>query len=217
METRTRRRGAAGVLAVPVAAQAATNNVSMGTPTSAQKTLGGLAADVNAFFPQTVSVHVGDTVRFTPNGFHTVDLPAKGSSGALPLLKFTKAGTYRYYCDVHAGMKATVKVLPKSKPVPSAKADASRVKNQIATAVKTAKTLTKATQPANTVSVGVAGKHGVEIFTLAPSNLTVPAGTTVTFTMSANSYEVQFSAPGTYTFYCLIHPFMKGTVTATAT
>ena len=26
---------------------------------------------------------------------------------------------------------------------------------------------------------------------------------------------VTFSTPGTYTFYCLIHPFMKGTVTVT--
>ena len=27
------------------------------------------------------------------------------------------------------------------------------------------------------------------------------------------SSKVMFGAPGTYTFYCLIHPFMKGTVT----
>ena len=25
--------------------------------------------------------------------------------------------------------------------------------------------------------------------------------------------QVKFATPGTYTFYCLIHPFMKGTVT----
>ena len=29
------------------------------------------------------------------------------------------------------------------------------------------------------------------------------------------SNAVTFSAPGTYTFYCMIHPFMKGTVTVT--
>jgi plastocyanin len=27
-----------------------------------------------------------------------------------------------------------------------------------------------------------------------------------------NSNSVTCTAPGTYTFYCLIHPFMKGTV-----
>ena len=27
------------------------------------------------------------------------------------------------------------------------------------------------------------------------------------------SSQVTFGAPGTYTYYCLIHPFMKGTVT----
>jgi plastocyanin len=28
-----------------------------------------------------------------------------------------------------------------------------------------------------------------------------------------SSNSVTFSTAGTYTFYCLIHPFMKGTVT----
>jgi plastocyanin len=27
-----------------------------------------------------------------------------------------------------------------------------------------------------------------------------------------NSSKVTFGAPGTYNFYCLIHPFMKGSV-----
>jgi plastocyanin len=340
------------VLAVPVGAQAATKDVNAGAPAGAQKTLDQYGALVNAFFPQTVSVHVGDKVRFTPNGFHNVDLLPKGGGTGVPLLsptgttanpldaagapywfngqpnmgftsslltssfgktvtytgakavnsglplgppkpftvKFTKTGTYTYLCDIHAGMKATVKVLPKSKSVPTAKADAARVKTQIATAVKTAKALTKVTQPANTVDLGVAGLHGVELFVFAPANLTVPTGTTVNFAMTKNSFEVHtattgpgtpqqadsflgklfasvetpvfdpqvvypsdppgtpaaltpashgngfwnsgvldavsasplpgsnsvtFASPGTYTFYCAIHPFMKGTVTVT--
>ena len=28
-----------------------------------------------------------------------------------------------------------------------------------------------------------------------------------------SSGKVTFDTPGTYTYYCLIHPFMKGTVT----
>jgi len=30
-----------------------------------------------------------------------------------------------------------------------------------------------------------------------------------------NSNSVTFAAPGTYTYYCMIHPFMKGTITVT--
>lgn len=205
-------------------------------------------------------------------------------------IKFTKAGTFTYFCTIHAGMRGTVKVLPKSKPVPSAKADAAAVKSQLAAALKTAKGLAATKPPANTVSVGGAGKGGVESYGFFPANLTVPTGTTVTFTMPAGSNEVHtattgpgnpesdpksylgtlaaslngpafdsaavypsdkpgapaaltptlhgngfwnsgamdtssatpqlassnkvtFAAPGTYQFFCMIHPFMHGTVT----
>ncbi|HET6551534.1 MAG TPA: hypothetical protein VFG79_23910 [Solirubrobacter sp.] len=202
-------------------------------------------------------------------------------------VKFTKTGTYYVYCDVHPGMKATVKVLKKGAKVPTAKQDKKAVKKQSAAAVKNAKGLATKSQPANTVAVGVAGKGGLEYFGMVPGNLTVPAGTTVKFNMSKGSYEahtatfgpgnaetepesylgqiaasfeapvidpkgvypsdvtpvsispalhgngfwntgvldkasatplpdsasVTFGTPGTYDYYCLIHPFMHGTVT----
>jgi plastocyanin len=203
-------------------------------------------------------------------------------------VKFAKTGSFTYYCDIHSGMKATVKVVAKSKSVPSAKADAKRVKDQVAKALAVAKAAPKTKPPAGTVDVGVAGKGGVEYFGMVPAKTTVPRGTTVTFRMSPGTYEdhtatigpgnpdkepasylgaiaksfegavldqkgvypseapgttatlvptlhgngfwnsgvmdgssatplpasnkVTFGAPGTYDFYCLIHPFMKGTV-----
>jgi plastocyanin len=206
-------------------------------------------------------------------------------------VKFTKAGTYTYYCDVHAGMKGTVRVLAASKTVPTAAADRRTLAKQIATAAKAGLGLGTATQAANTVSVGSASAHGVEFYGFVPGTLTVPHGTTVTFQMSAKSREdhtattgpgdpekepssylgtlsasfnaptvdpraaypsdsptapaalsptlhgngfwnsgvmdtvaasplpgsskVTFSTPGTYQFYCLIHPFMHGTVVVT--
>jgi plastocyanin len=246
-----------------------------------------------------------DALSFTPslaNGLFgksaTFDNTKNVESG-LPLsakpkpltITFKKAGTFTYLCDVHPGMKGTVKVLPKSKRVPSAKADAAALKKQSDAALKTAKALANATSPANTISVGASGAGGVERLAFFPSTLTVPTGTTVTFKMSAKTYDlhtattgpgdpekeptsylgtlaasitgpafdpaavypsdppgttaaltptshgngfwssgfmdqssksptlpasnaVTFSAPGTYTFYCLIHPFMKATVTA---
>jgi plastocyanin len=323
----------------------------MGTPLSAPKALGKLGADVNAFFPSTTTVHVGDSVRFLPLGFHNLDLPkpggkptplfaagqpnagltdpagalfwfngqpnqqfnlaalapagfgkkftytgAKGVQSGLPLtnkpkpvtVKFAKSGSFTYYCDIHPGMKATIRVKARSKSIPSAKAHAKLVKDQASRALATARKLAKVTPPANTVDLGVAGNGGVEIFAMVPAATTVPVGTTVTFRMTSGTREVHtatfgpgniedpstfigkmaasfegpaidqsglypseppgtvgsltptlhgngfwntgaldgtsatplpvanqvtFGAPGTYTYYCLIHPFMKGTVT----
>ena len=340
-------------LAVPAVASAATKTVDMGEPASTTKTFERqYGSDANAFFPSSVSVHVGDKVKFVPTGFHTVEFVGKGAkptpllspngqttaekdaAGAdfwfngrpvvsftpsllnmlygksvsfdgtktvqsgLPLankpkpvtIAFKKAGTFTYLCTIHAGMKGTVKVLAKSKPVPSAKSDAQRVKRQVAAALKVAKGLAATKPPANTVSVGAAGRGGVDSYGIFPSNLTVSTGTTVTFNMPARSTEVHtattgpgnpekepksylgvlasslegpawdsaaaypsdapgapasltptshgngfwnsgvmdasnatpqlpssnkvtFAAPGTYQFYCMIHPFMHGTVT----
>lgn len=69
------------VLCLPAAAHAATQNVFVGTPPSAQKSFQKSGVDANQFFPKSVSIHVGDKVTFTPVGFHNVDLPPKGGHG----------------------------------------------------------------------------------------------------------------------------------------
>jgi plastocyanin len=342
-------------LAVPVAAQAATKSVDMGVPRAAQKSFGPTSSDVNDFFPHKVTIHVKDTVRFVPTGFHTVDFGGKrtqklpiitplniapiagvvdaagqpfwfngqrqlgfnptllrsgfgkrfsydGSKAVLsglPLtnkpkpmsVRFTKTGTFRYFCDIHPGMTGLVKVVKSSSSVPSTKADANTVQNQVNSTLKTAKSLSKSnpTVPANTVDVGLQGKGNVTFLGFKPAALTVPTGTTVNFRMAASteihtatagpgdpekqpsSYlgqieagfqgavldprgvypsqppgtlgvltptlhgngfwnsggldedpatatvppnsTVTFGAPGTYALFCMIHPFMKVTVT----
>ena len=326
----------------------------MGTPVALGKTLQKSGVDVNAFFPSATTIHVGDSVKFVPVGFHTANFPKRGAKAAglisksgtaaanssdaagapfwfngqpnygfnpvlfkglfgksatytgakdvntgLPLsnkpkpatIKFTKAGSFTYYCSVHPGMKGTVRVVAKTKSVPSAKADAARVASQIAAAKKTAKALPQTKPAANSVVVGPQGKGGTEYLGFAPGSLSVAPGTTVTFSMSTAGYDehtvtfgpgdpeqastylgklaasfngaptfdpaaiypsdppsttatlnpslhgngfwnagvlfggghapagfqsfrrVTFDTPGTYTYYCLIHPFMKGTVT----
>jgi plastocyanin len=72
-------------------------------------------------------------------------------------------------------------------------------------------------------------------FTFEPAQLTVPVGTTVTFTnrdptphtatsktsgafetgaiKQGESAQITLSEPGTYSYYCAFHPFMKGTIT----
>jgi plastocyanin len=77
--------GVVAALAVPSFAQAATKVVDMGIPAKNQKAfqkLGDQATfvDVNDFFPHGITIRAGDSVKFVPTGFHTVDIPARGSS-----------------------------------------------------------------------------------------------------------------------------------------
>jgi plastocyanin len=243
---------------------------------------------------------VGFNPALLPPGAFGKKLSYNGSkrvASGLPLAEklkpvtvtFKKVGRHTYYCNIHPGMKGTVTVRPKGKRVPSKAADRKAVKRQVASSIKTAKTLPKATPPANTVNVGVAGKGGEELFAFVPSEMTVPTGTTLNFRMSPGSYDlhtatagpgnpesepssylgeiaasfqspsfdpravypseqppaiatltpalhgngfwnsavmdtaagtplpaansVTFGAPGSYDFWCMIHPFMKATVT----
>jgi plastocyanin len=204
-------------------------------------------------------------------------------------VKFTKAGSYTYYCDVHPGMKGTVRVVRLGRRIPSANADRKALKAQLKRDFAIGKTLAKTTPPAGTVDVGAAGAHGVEFYGMFPNNLSVKVGTALTFRMGPGSTEIHtasfgpddpeaqppgylgtiaasfqgspvfdprgiypsepgttaaltptfhgngfwntglmdtsartafptsgkvtFAAPGTYNYYCLIHPFMHGIVT----
>jgi plastocyanin len=247
--------------------------------------------DQLGFNPELAPVGFGKTFTYTgakrvASGMPLVDKPKPVS------VKFSKAGTYTYFCDIHAGMTGTVKVIKKRGAVPSSKADAKAVKKQVAAAVKTLQAVDKTTVGAETIQVGGAGKNGVESFNFFPAATSVKVGTTVTFTMPAASTEVHtattgpgnpeddstylgrlaagFEAPvipgaatypsdlpgqtaasltptlhgngfwnsgvldaidastppmankvtfaqaGSYDFYCLIHPFMKTTVTVTS-
>ena len=79
----------------------------------------------------------------------------------------------------------------------------------------------------------------IQNFAFAPAALVVKAGTTVTWTNkdtddhtvtsqgsggplqspplgTGQSYSYKFTKPGTYSYYCTIHPFMTATVTVTA-
>jgi plastocyanin len=85
------------VVAAPAVAQAKTVTVYTGPPPNADKLVPASARlsasfnakynpDVNAFFPQKVTIHVGDTVSFIRGMMpHTVDIPPVGGKD-LPLL-----------------------------------------------------------------------------------------------------------------------------------
>jgi plastocyanin len=345
------------LLALPGLATADTKTVYMGPPPGQTTTQlqNRLNTDVNNFFPHSVAINVGDSIRFVVAGFHSFDFPPRGgaqlpllsaagevtgvndeagapfwfngrdsfgftralgppgafgrrlvyngrrrAASGLPLadrpkpstVRFTRAGRFRYLCNVHPGMDGVVNVRRQGARVPSRRADRRAVRNQLRTSLRRARQLPNARPPAGVINVGVAGRGGEEFFGFVPDEVTVPSGTTLRFRMSPWSYDlhtattgpgnpedqpnsylgtlaasfteevidpralyqseqpparatltptlhgngfwstgvmdraggalaglplpgsnsVQFGTPGTYTFFCLIHPFMRGTV-----
>jgi plastocyanin len=141
---------------------------------------------------------------FAPSGSHKFNGSARADSG-LPLgpgapkpfnVQFTKAGTYKFFCDVHAGMFGIVVVKPKGASIPTAKQDKATLAKQVASAIAGFKAAAKSKIPKNTVSVGESAPNGVELFTMFPSRLTVNPGTTVKFMMSRDSREVHTASFG---------------------
>src|SRR3954453_4673411 len=105
---------------------------------------------------------------------------SKGVLSGLPLsqkpkpmtVKFNKAGTFRYFCDVHPGMTGIVRVVSSGSSVPSAAQDQRTVRRQAAPTLATPKTLAKRPAPGNnTVDVGEQGKGNVSFFGFVPSAL----------------------------------------------
>lgn len=138
----------------------------------------------------------------SPSGASSYNGSARIDSG-LPLgppkplkVSFTKAGTYKFFCDVHPGMVGYVVVRAKGKSVPSATQDVASLTKQFTTDVRSAKKLAKTKVGADRVYLGLSNSHGVELYNMFPSTLTVPAGTVVRFLMSRSSREVHTASFG---------------------
>jgi plastocyanin len=242
-------------------------------------------APVLGFTPTLGASSFGKTLAYTGRKAVRSGLPLAATPKPMTV-RFKKAGSYVYFCNVHPGMKGTVTVKKGSAAIPSAKADRKAVKRQANKAIAAAKKAAKVKAPANTIDVGVAGKGGLERFAMVPSKLTVGVGQSVTFRMSSKTRDVHtatfgpgspdkqgtylgeieagfnavpfdgravypsdpgpasltpalhgngfwntglmdevsatplkssgtvsFGAPGSYTYFCLVHPFMVGTIT----
>lgn len=111
-------------------------------------------------------------------------------------VKFTKPGTYKYFCDVHPGMVGTIVVKKKRARIPTAKQDAAAVLKQQVADIKAAVKLARTRPSVNTVDLGVSNAQGVELFAMFPRTLTVNTNTTVTFAMSSHSREVHTATFG---------------------
>jgi plastocyanin len=126
----------------------------------------------------------------------TSGLPPETGAPTPFKIRFTKAGTYKYFCDIHPGMVGFVVVKPKGAKVPSAKQDAAALNKQLTTDIAGAKKLATSKVPANQVRLGEANANGVELFTMFPSTLRVHTGTVATFSMSPRSFEIHTASFG---------------------
>lgn len=131
-------------------------------------------------------------------------------------IKFSKTGSFRFYCDVHPGMVGTIVVKPKSATIPTAKQDTVAANAQATADVKAAKALPKTKVPTNTVSLGESAPGGVELFAMFPATLTVNAGTTVTFRMSKKSFETHTATFGPPSYLGPLERSFTGAVSPTA-
>ena len=133
-----------------------------------------------------------DPAHVIASGDKVVDGKALDASGVFQgqgappdyVVKFPKAGTYRYLCSIHPGMKGTVKVVRKR---PAAQRNA--VAKQVAATVKAAKRLARQVPAGNVVRAGNDRKE-VAFFSFFPAEKHVAAGTTVRFEMSKDSTEI---------------------------
>ena len=107
------------------------------------------------------------------------------------VVTFTKAGTYKYYCDVHPGMVGTGRGQARGQDDPDGGAGRQGgLTKQATAAVKGA--LKGRQRPSCRPTRSAWARPltgGVELFSMFPATLTVNANTTVTFQMSKDSFE----------------------------
>ncbi len=181
---------------------------------------GAIAIADFAFRPSTITIGPGTTLTWVNTGVapHTVTSRAGQfdsgiiSPGGRFNHLFAQPGTYQYFCAIHPDMTATILVPSAGGSVPPPVA------------------------PPPQPPPAVAGDIRIADFSFTPSQLQVPVGTTVHwvnggvaphtvtardgtfdsgFLSTGDAYARTFATPGTFAFFCTIHPSMTGTVTVT--
>lgn len=141
---------------------------------------------------------------FAPSGGLTYNGDARVDSG-LPhgsgppapfVVKFTKTGTYRYFCDIHPGMDGVLTVKASHAAIPTARQAHRALVRQVTVDVLRAVATLRTRLPRRTVSLGLTAPGGVELYSMFPAKLTVRRGTVVTFRMSADTRETHTATFG---------------------
>ena len=194
---------------------------------------GAFNADIKDFAHQDITVTVGTTVAWTNRDGvpHTTtelsDTEIWDSKSLQPgqsfEFTFTEAGTFNYFCAIHPTMTATVTVTGQQTPTMTPTRDTAP---------------TPGAASSTTVAPSAPADSGnLEIVDFAHNNLTVEAGTTVTWenvgavihTTTGNNglwdsdilqrgqtFSFTFNQAGSFTYFCNIHPSMIATITVTS-
>ena len=88
------------------------------SPTTVSIPLGASAQTTGAYLPDSITVPVGTTVKWTNNDAIAHDVTSKNNlflspnmaPGATFSQTFQSAGSFPYYCTIHSGMTGTVTV-----------------------------------------------------------------------------------------------------------
>jgi plastocyanin len=147
------------------------------------------------FNPSLLNPNFGKQVKYSGSKAINSGLPLQDRPKPMTVT-FTKAGKFGYFCDVHPGMTGVVTVKKEGRRIASKKAVKKAVKRQLARALKVARGLHETAVADDTISLGVAGKHGTELFAFHPDKKTVPVGTELKFAMSPGSREAHTATFG---------------------
>lgn len=113
--------------------------------------------------------------RYTNSG-----LPNRRQLSGTYVLRFTRIGTFRLHCLVHRGMSMLVRVVPKSRPLPSPAQVQARARVELGAAVRLARRLERA-KPARLTVLAGHDAGPVTWMRFFPEHLHIRTGQTVTF------------------------------------
>jgi plastocyanin len=139
---------------------------------------------------------IGNPAAVFPAGGKNEDGTKANNSGAPDndkftyKLKFPKTGTFTYYCTIHPGMKAKVKVVSKKTDIPSSADDKAAVAAQVAATIKELKRNNARKAPAGNVVDAGRDTLNTSLLHFFPDTKAVPVGSTVEFRMTPKTNEV---------------------------
>ena len=190
------------------------------TPTPSPTAAPPISASVmimnNLFTPATLTVDPGATVTWTNHDAVTHTVTRAGlfdmmvRPGQSVTFTFTTAGSYDYYCAVHAGMSGSIVVrgTPVASPSPSPSPSASPT----ATPMLSGTVVDIGDNSYSPASVSIAAGATVTWRNTGSRYHTVTGmgfGTTIA---PGGTYQYTFSAAGPFSYQCDFHPEMSGMI-----
>ena len=205
------------------------------TPTNESITINN-----NSFAPSTITVNVGSTITWSNGDTVTHTVTADDQSFTSGLLKkatswshtFATAGTFTYFCEIHPGMTGTVIARAPDGSAPPAAAPPAN--NTPAAAATTAGTTSVANGSGSAAAAGpTTGSIAINDNGFTPASFRLAVGGTLTFSnsgkaahtvtatdgsfdsdmiRSGGTWAHTFNTAGTFSYHCILHPSMKGTV-----